>query len=162
MLLAAAPEGGAETAHEAAQPLIDIDGTVFVELTLFLVMLAILQVFVFKPFLRARAEREDRIEGERRRAQEMDEAARAKVAQLEEQLEAAKARGVGMRDQARGAAAQREREILDRARAEVARMIEDSRKAAAQAEQAARARLTISAEEWARKLASRILGREVA
>ncbi|HJZ84781.1 MAG TPA: hypothetical protein VKN99_06390 [Polyangia bacterium] len=146
----------------APPPLIDLDGTVFVQFGLYLLMLLILHVLVFRPFLQARSEREDRIEGERRRAREMEEAAQKKIADFEARLEKAKQAGIQMRNQARGQAAAREREILERARTETQALLESRRLQAHKAGQAARQRLHTQAEAWGRTLAARILGREVA
>jgi F0F1-type ATP synthase membrane subunit b/b' len=56
----------------------------------------------------------------------------------------------------------RERQILDSARTESARQVESQRAAIAKNGEAVRTKLRASSEDWARKLASRILGREVA
>jgi F-type H+-transporting ATPase subunit b len=161
-LLALWPEEGQAAAHEAAQPLIDLDNTVFVEFGLFLLMLMVLHFLVFRPYLRARAERDDRIDGERTRAREMEDNAKAKIADLEAGLEKAKQSGIALRMKARGEAAARERAIVEGARAESQRMVETQRAEVTKAGEAARGKLRLSAEDWARHLATRILGREVA
>jgi F-type H+-transporting ATPase subunit b len=151
-------EGG----HEQAQPIIDLDNTVLVQFGLFLLMMLILHYLLFKPYLRARAEREDRIDGERKRARDMEEAAKTKIADFEGKLEKAKQAGIGLRDNARKEAGARERQILDAARTDSAKLVETQRAAVAKSGDAARAKLRGSADDWARRLASRILGREVA
>src|SRR5262249_54353628 len=122
-LLLALPEEG----HEAAQPLIDLDGTVFIQLGLFLLMLIALRALVFRPFLRARAERDDQITGEKRRAVEMEQAAQTKLEAFSARLEQAKQTGIAMRARARTEAGQRERAVLDRARAETQALLEAER-----------------------------------
>ena len=151
-----------EEAHEHAQPIIDLDNTVLVQFALFLLMMLILHYALFKPFLRARLEREDRIDGERKRASDMEEAAKAKIADFEGKLEKAKQAGIGLRDSARKEAATREKQILESARGESARLVETQRAAIAKTGEAVRGKLRASADDWARRLASRILGREVA
>jgi F-type H+-transporting ATPase subunit b len=160
LLLAARwPEEGA---HEHAQPIIDLDNTVLVQFGLFLVMMLILHYALFKPFLRARLEREDHIDGERKRARDMEEAAQAKIIDLEGKLERSKQAGISLREGARKQAAVREQQILESARTESARLVETQRAAIARAGETARGKLRGSADDWARRLASRILGREVA
>src|SRR5215813_13349535 len=112
MLAARLPEEGGQ---EHAQPIIDLDNTVLVQFGLFLLMMIILHYALFKPFLRARLEREDRIDGERKRARDMEEAAKTKIADFEGKLEKAKQAGVTLRDDARKQAAVREKQILDTA-----------------------------------------------
>ena len=151
-----------ENAPEQAPPLIDLDATVLLQFALFLIMMAILHFLVFRPFLQARAEREDRIDGERRRAREMEESAQQKIADFEARLEKAKQSGIATRNRAHSEALGRERAILDRARAETQKLVDEQRTEAQRAGQEARARLAVEAESWGRRLASRILGREVA
>src|SRR5262245_58404958 len=139
-------EGG----HEQAQPIIDLDNTVLVQFGLFLVMMLILHYALFKPFLRARLEREDRIDGERKRARDMEEAAKTKISDFEGKLEKAKQAGIGLRDTARKQAATREHQILETARTESARLVETQRAAIAKAGEAARSKLRASADDWAR------------
>ena len=158
LALAAAPP---EQAHEGGPPLIDIDHTIFIEFGFFLLLLLVLHVCVFRPFLRARAEREDRIDGERRRATEMEESAQKKIADFEARLEKAKHKGIGLRLESRQKAQAREREILERARLETHKTVEGQRAALARSADAARAKLARSAERWGKDLAGRILGREV-
>ena len=151
-------EGG----HEHAQPIIDLDNTVLVQFGLFLLMMLILHYALFKPFLRARLEREDRIDGERKRARDMEEAAKTKISDFEGKLEKAKQAGIGLRENARKDAAVREKQILESARSESAKLVETQRAAIAKSGETARAKLRAAADDWARRLASRILGREVA
>src|SRR5256885_823219 len=104
LLLSAAPEAAgaaAEAAAEVPPPLIDVDGTIFIEFGFFLLMLIVLHHLVFKPYLTARAEREDGIDGERKRAQEMEASATAKIAEFHGRLEMAKQSGIGLRNEAR-------------------------------------------------------------
>jgi len=159
MLAARLPEEGGQ---EHAQPIIDLDNTVLVQFGLFLLMMIILHYLLFKPYLRARLEREDRIDGERKRARDMEEAAKSKISDFEGKLEKAKQAGVGLRETARKDAATREKQILDSARTESARQVETQRAAIAANGESVRSKLRAGAQDWARRLASRILGREVA
>jgi F-type H+-transporting ATPase subunit b len=149
-------------APEESQPLVDLDSTVFIQLAIFIVLLAVLNALVFKPFLRSRAERDDRIGGEKRRAQEMTDSAEHKLADVQARLHAAKTAGVAARNQAREQAGQRERDIMAKARTESQQRLDEQRAAMQKSGDAARAKLRESAGSWARQLAGRILGREVA
>jgi F0F1-type ATP synthase membrane subunit b/b' len=92
----------------------------------------------------------------------MEEAAKAKIADFEGKLEKAKQAGIGLRESARKDANAREKQILDSARTESARQVETQRAAIAANGESVRSKLRASAQDWARRLASRILGREVA
>jgi hypothetical protein len=78
---------GAEAAEEKAPPIIDIDGTVLIQFALFVAMFLVLRAFLFKPYLKMRAERAERIEGAEakagslsKRADELEAQYKAKVA----------------------------------------------------------------------------------
>src|SRR5262245_59845462 len=80
-------------AEEAAPPLIDLHGTLVVQLGLFLLMLAALSKMLFGPYLKMRGDRERGIAGARREAGEMSGKARAIVEDYEAKLAEAKRRG---------------------------------------------------------------------
>jgi F-type H+-transporting ATPase subunit b len=113
-------------------PLIDFDGTVVVQLVLFLVLFAIANRFLFQPYLQLRERRKAGIEGARAEADRMTAQADAKLADYEKQLASARNRA-----NEEGAAMRRETE-------------------------AARAQLMPQAESLARAISSKLLGREVA
>ena len=66
----------------AAHPLIDIDGTVFVQFALFLILFVIANKFLFQPYLALRERRKAGIEGARAEATKMSATADAKLAEL--------------------------------------------------------------------------------
>src|SRR5947208_3579539 len=105
-------------AAEKAAPLIDIDGTVLVQLAIFLVMMAVLYGLVFRPYLRVRDERERGIGGARGEAKAMEERASAIAVDYEGKLAKARQRGGEERARLRAEGQAREREVVGRAREE--------------------------------------------
>src|SRR4051812_41788710 len=85
-------------AEEAAPPLIDLDGTFFVQLGLFLVTLFVLSRSLFGPYLKMRDERERGIGGARGEASKMGDKARGIVEDYDQKLAAAKRRGADERN----------------------------------------------------------------
>jgi F-type H+-transporting ATPase subunit b len=149
-------------AEEAAPPLIDLDGTLFVQLGLFLITLFVLSRALFAPYLRMRTARDQGIGGARAEAGKMGDKARAIVEDYDQKLAAAKRRGADERNVLQKEATQRERELLGKARAESQAALEAARKKIATDTTTSRAALAAEATALARKVASKALGREVA
>jgi F0F1-type ATP synthase membrane subunit b/b' len=148
-------------AHAGEPPLIDIDGTLFVQLALFLILVAVLTRFLFKPYLALREERRRAIEGTIEDAKRLEADAQARIAEYEAHLGRAKARGAEERARIRAEGAARERDVVDRARAETARRVTEGRADAARRGAQARAELLRQADDIGRRMAGRLLGREV-
>jgi F-type H+-transporting ATPase subunit b len=149
-------------AEEAPPPLIDIDGTILVQFVLFLTMLAILSRVLFRPYLKMREQRHQGIEGAKDAAKAMDARAHAIVADYDARLSRAKQRGNEERATLRQEGAAHERQVLGKARDQAQRALEEARKQVV--DQATTARATLGAESTAlaRKIAGKILGRELA
>ena len=145
----------------AEPPLIDIDATLYVQLLLFLLLLIVLTQLLFKPYLRLRDERERAIGGTADEARRLEADAQARIADYEGHLARAKARGAEERARIRADGVARERAVVDTARAETSRRIAEARAEVARLGEQARVELTRQADDIGRRLASRLLGREV-
>jgi F-type H+-transporting ATPase subunit b len=143
-------------------PLIDLDYTVFVQLVLFIVTALFLTRFLFRPYLGVQKARQEGIEGSRDEARRLDEESRARLSIYETSLGTAKARANAERTKHRLEATEREREILDAARGKTQGTLEASRATLAREATATRAELAPRADEIAREMARKILGREIA
>jgi F-type H+-transporting ATPase subunit b len=148
-------------AAEASPPLIDIDGTVFVQFAIFVVMMAVLRVLVFKPFFAVQDERHRRIEGARKEALAMEERATAITADYEAKLTEARRRGADERIKLRSEGQAHEREVLAAARARSAKAMEEAMAHARVEEAEARARLAGDAQSIAHEVATRVIGRPI-
>jgi F-type H+-transporting ATPase subunit b len=145
-----------------AHPIIDLDSTVFVQLAIFIVTALALSKFLFKPYLAIRAQRGAGMEGARDEARRLDEEAAARLADYESSLAAAKSRASAERSKLQGEAVAREHAISDAARAKTQDALEAARKKLAADAAAARAQLEPRAQEIARGIFKKILGREAA
>jgi F-type H+-transporting ATPase subunit b len=150
-LLAAAP-------HEP--PMIDIDGTVFLQLGVFLVLLAILHTFLFRPYLQVREARARGIDGARAEARTMEERASGIVSDYEARLTKAKQRGAEERLKLRAEGQAHERQVLAAAREAAQKEVGAAREKAKKEEDAARATLSAEVPAVAKSIATRILGRQ--
>ena len=148
-------------AEEAAPPLIDLDGTLFVQLGLFLVMLLVLSRALFGPYLKMRADRERGIAGARKEATSMGDRARTIVEDYDKKLEEAKRRGAEERAKLRQDGVAHEREVVGHARAEVQSAIDAARKRIIADTATGQAALAAEAGPLAQKIVGKILGRQV-
>jgi F-type H+-transporting ATPase subunit b len=152
----------AVTTLAAAHPLIDIDGTVFVQFGLFLILWLVANKLLFQPYLQLRERRKAGIEGARAESERMTAQADAKLADYEKQLAAARSRANDEGRKVRAEAAAHEKDVTDKARAEAQKSIDvATTKMRAEAE-AARLQLLPQANTLAKQIASKLLGREVA
>jgi len=149
LLLQAAPE-----AHEPQ--LIDVDHTVFIQLGIFLILMLVLNKFLWKPYLRVRTERVARVDGYREEADAQQRLARADAALAE-----ARRVGAGERAVARAEAHTREQTLLAEATAATQRKLAEARARLAAVVQAERKKLEADSSEVAMAAARKILGREV-
>src|SRR6187549_945738 len=154
LLLQAAPE-----AHEPQ--LIDIDHTIFIQLGIFLLLLVVLSKFLWKPYLRVRTERVERVDGYREEATRLEADAQQRLARADAALAEARRVGAGERAVARAEAHAREQTLLAEATAAAQRKLADARARLSAAIAAERQKLDADSSEVAVSAARKILGREV-
>lgn len=146
----------------AAHPIIDIDGTVFVQFILFLVLWFVANRLLFQPYLKLRERRKEGIDGARAEAERTTAQADSKLADYEKQLATARNRANEEGRKVRAEAAANEKATTDTARAAAQKSIDEATaKMRAEAE-AARLQLLPQANAIAKQIASKLLGREVA
>ncbi|MFH1132353.1 MAG: ATP synthase F0 subunit B [Pseudomonadota bacterium] len=155
LLLLAASKG-----HKAP-PLVDVDGTIFIQFGIFLFLLIILNHFVFKPYLAMRKDQHSSIQGAKERAELEEKDADAKLVRYEEHiLRARKAAAAGRAERrAEGEAKAQEHLAEARIRAEV--KIQQARANIAKTVPAAELALRVRATQLAKAVATKVLGREV-
>src|SRR5262245_46449739 len=152
----------ATAAPEAHEPqLIDVDHTVFIQPGIFLVLFLVLSKFLWKPYLRVRTERVERVEGYREEAAKLEVDAQARLARADAALAEARRVGSGQRAVARAEAHAREQTLLAEATASAQRTLKDARQRLATTVEAERTKLRGEVAATAREAARKILGREV-
>ena len=150
----------AALAHE--HPLIDIDGTVFVQFALFVILYVVANKMLFQPYLKLREKRRAGIEGARAEAEAMTGQAESKLAEYEKQLAVARAKGTDEARKLRSDAAAHERRVTEEARAATQKAIDEATTKMRSEVEGARKELMPQADVLAQKMASKLLGREVA
>lgn len=143
-------------------PLIDIDGTVFIQLALFAVMFFAANKLLFQPYLKLREQRIAGIDGARTEAERMSAEAESKLADYESKLAAARSRAAEEQRKIRAEGAAHEREVTEKARTSAQKQLDEASTAVRTQTEAARAELGPQAQLIARRMAKQLLGREIA
>jgi F-type H+-transporting ATPase subunit b len=151
----------AKAPEAAAQQLLDVDGTLFINLGLFLVAMFLLTQLLWKPYLRVRAERSSRIEGEKENARRLESEAAARLSRVDAELGDARRAGSAERARVRNEAQRREQEVLSRAQAAAQQTLAEGRTRIEAAMTTERASLAARAEALGREAAEKVLGRQV-
>lgn len=153
----------ATTAPMSHEPqLIDLDGTVFIQLGFFLLLMFLLSRLLWRPYLKVRAERTSRVEGYREEATRLESEAAARLERAEAALADARRKGSAERAQVRTQAQAREQALLAEANAAAQKALADARKQLETSLASERAALQRQADTAGREAARKILGREVA
>jgi F-type H+-transporting ATPase subunit b len=146
----------------SGHPLIDIDWTVLVQFGLFVILYVVGNKLLFQPYLQLRERRTAETEGRRAEAEQMSAQAEAKLADYEKQLAGARNRANEEGRKLRAEGMTHEKEVTDKARAEAQKAIDEATAKMRAETEAARLQLLPQASDLARKIASKLLGREVA
>ena len=146
---------------EEAQ-LLDLDGTVFVMLGIFLALLLILWRFLWRPFLRVRDERVARVEGAKTKAAQLEADAVARVARIEIALADARRAANLETAKLRREAHAREQQIVADAQHSSHTLMVEARAKLDDALAAERTNLQKRTGDLARQIAEKALGRRLA
>jgi F-type H+-transporting ATPase subunit b len=141
--------------------IIDLDGTVFVQLGMFFVAFGVLYVLVFKPMVALLEAREQAIDGAKDEAKHLEHDVREKQAAFEAELRKVRSSGGEERDRLRLEGQELERKLLDTVRSETTALVSNAKTRLAQEAQVARSELAAKKSELAREIASKVIGREV-
>jgi F-type H+-transporting ATPase subunit b len=155
-------QNAAVSLASGGHPLIDIDGTAFVQFALFLLLMFVANKLMFQPYLALRERRKAGIDGARAEAERMTAQADAKLADYEKSLAVARERANEEGRKVRGEAAAHEKDVTEKARTSAQQSIDEASTKMRSETEAARAQLLPQAEAIAKQMASKLLGREVA
>jgi F-type H+-transporting ATPase subunit b len=143
------------------RPLISFDGTLVINIALWLLLFFVLRPLLWGPMVKLLAARESGIHGSRTEATEMIANAASARTEYENALKSARSSAASEREAIRNAALRKEAEILAQARATVTEALESQRaKIRAQREQLS-IELKATVPQLAKEIASKVLGREV-
>jgi F-type H+-transporting ATPase subunit b len=157
-----AVNGAGIAPRSAEAQLLDLDGTVFVMLGLFLVLLLILWQFLWKPYLRVRDERISRVDGAREEAAKLDGEAGTRLARIETSLAEARRSGNTEMAKLRQEAQAREQQIIAEAQTVAHAMLAEARAKIETTLVAEKANLQTQTNLLAHEIAEKTLGRRLA
>ena len=140
---------------------LDFDKTVIYQATIFAFLIFVLKPLLFDPMLKIFALREERTEGERAKARQLQERAGELLRQYESELARVHQVAAEERAKLRAETAKLEAEILNQARVATTLIIEDGRKRIAQEANSIRFDLGRESEKVSHQIVTRVLGREV-
>jgi F-type H+-transporting ATPase subunit b len=140
---------------------IDFDRTVLVQMVLFVALMLVLSPVLFRPLLRLFEERENRTEGTRDEAREMQSLAADLLSRYEDELSRVQEVAAAEREKLRNETLRLEAKILEEARAATTAIVENGRKHLEVEVARIRASLAQQTNQISQQIAQRVLGREV-
>lgn len=141
--------------------LVDLDGTFFVQLGIFLFIFIFLYAVLFRPMVRLLEARRQATEGAREAAHEMAEETAKLSAEVEGQLVDIRSAAGAERNRIVEQARRQERDLSLKAREESRKAVETARAEMERRGAAVRQQLTGEVEGFAGAVASRVLGRSL-
>ena len=139
---------------------LDFDNTVILQALLFTALLLILRPLLFEPMLKVFALREERTEGAKTSARELQERAGELLSKYEAEIAKVSRVAAEERDKLRAETARLENQIMQEARVATAKIIEQGRQRIEAEVDAVRFDLGRESERTASLIVSQVLGRE--
>lgn len=150
------------TAMLLSGAVIDIDGSLFLQLVLFFVAFEMLRRLVFRPALALFDAREAAIDGAKREARKLEGEADEKLKAFEAEMKKVRAEAGAERDAIRQDAARLERELLAKARVEADGMMAEATEQMDREAQKIRDEMKTRVPALAGQIADKLLGRKAA
>jgi|LNFM01.1.fsa_nt_gb F-type H+-transporting ATPase subunit b len=150
------------TAVASERPLISFDGTLVLNIALWLVLFFVLRPVLWEPMVKLLSAREGGMQGSRTSAKGAADEAAARRAEYEGALKSARSSAAGERDKLRAEALRRESEILAETRSKVAAAVDAQRDAIKEQRDTLSKEIAGAIPQLAKDIAAKALGREVA
>ncbi len=140
---------------------ISIDLSFFIQIINFLLLILILNVFLYKPILKVLADRNSELAGARERAAAVDRDVAEKMAQYESRLKEVKGKGFEEREALKKEAAAEEGRLLEAARVEASGMLATIKLKVAKEAADAKLALQEQARGLSLEICEKVLGRSL-
>lgn len=141
--------------------IIDLDGTIWIQLSLFGIAFFLLRPLVFRPMIALFEARESAIEGSKLDALRLQDEAAAETEEFDEEMRRLRLQAGEERDRLRAEGKRLERTVLDRVREETDKQLADADAQLAGEASKLRAEVKASVPALAQQIASKLLNREV-
>lgn len=140
---------------------VDFDRTVIVQMVLFGLLILILEPLLFRPMLKVFALREEKTEGARDEARQLQERAGELLRRYEAELSRVHRVAAEERERLRSETSKLEAQILEEARVSAAKLVEQGRARVRQEVERIQFDLGRQTEQISRQVAAQVLGREI-
>ena len=141
--------------------IIDLDGTIWIQLVLFGIAFFLLRPLVFRPMIALFEARENAIEGSKLEALRLQDEAAAESEEFDEEMRRLRLQAGEERDRLRAEGKRLERTVLDRVREETDKQLADADKQLATEAAKLRADIDATVPALATQIATKLLNREV-
>jgi F-type H+-transporting ATPase subunit b len=149
------------TALLSGGSIIDLDGTIWVQLGLFAIAFFLLRPLVFRPMVALFEARENAIEGSKLEALRLQDEAAAETEEFDEEMRRLRLQAGEERDRLRAEGKRLERTVIERVREETDKQLADADQQLASEAEKLRADINASVPALANQIASKLLNREV-
>ncbi len=141
--------------------MIKLDWTLLLQFVNFMILMAVLNALLFKPLRAALQARKETIEGSKAKVQDIDEQVQAQIARYEAQLQEARQQGADERSVLRKTAQEEEARILGGANQKSAEKLQTIKEQIQAEADAARQTLRSETQALAEDIAGKVLGRAI-
>lgn len=141
--------------------IIDLDGTIFVQLAIFFALFFVLRALVFGPMTKLFAAREAAIGGAREEARRMEREAKEQTGSFDEAIRKVRTTAGEDRDQLRADGLKLEKAMLETVKEETTKVLDEAKVRLDAERDSVRRAMATEAPILARQIASKLLGREV-
>ncbi len=141
--------------------MIELDGTLVLQFVNFMILMVVLNALLFKPLRAALQARKETIEGSKAKVHDIDEQVQAQIARYEAQLQEARQQGGQERSALRKTGQEEEARILGEANRSAAERLQTITAQIQDEANSARQALRGETEALAKEIAGKVLGRAV-
>jgi F-type H+-transporting ATPase subunit b len=141
--------------------MVEINLTIIIQVVQFLILVYLLNRFLFKPTSQTIDERQSRIVAWEEKTRTLQESARAKIASYEKELEKARAKAQKEQKQMSIELSQKEEEKLQALFDEAAQMVAATKQAVKEETERLRQELSQQAQEMSQMVTEKVLGRKM-
>lgn len=141
--------------------MISLDLAFVIQVVNFLLLMLVLNIFLFKPIRKVMADRKAQIDGARERAAAVDKDVQEKMALYEARLREIKAKANAERDALRSDALREEAAVIEKARKEAADSLSSIKARVAKEAADAKEFLTVQARSLSLEICEKVLGRSL-
>lgn len=141
--------------------MIELDWTLLLQFVNFMILMAVLNALLFKPLRAALQARRETIAGSKAKVQDIDEQVQAQIARYEAQLQEARLQGGQERQALRKTAQEEEARILGGANQKSAEKLQVIKEQIQEEANTARQALRSETEALAKSIAGKVLGRAI-